>query len=64
VDRAGDTAPRADVEIGRRRTMNFPLWVLQVFAGLLCRASGVMQVFMFDKVSEEVPSLGALPRKA
>jgi len=44
--------------------MNFPLWVLQVFAGLLCRASGVMQVFMFDKVSEEVPSLGALPRKA
>jgi len=44
--------------------MNILLWVLQVPAALLYGASGVMQVFMFDKVSEEVPSLGALPRKA
>ena len=26
--------------------------------------SGVMKVFMFDKVSADVPSFGALPRKA
>src|SRR5881227_1674472 len=31
---------------------------------LLYGASGVMKVFMFDKVSQDVPSFGALPRKA
>ena len=36
--------------------------VLQVLAALLYGASGVMKVFMFDKVSEGVPSFGALPR--
>jgi hypothetical protein len=30
-------------------------------ATLLFDASGVMKVFMFDKVSEGVPSFGALP---
>ncbi len=44
--------------------MNILLWVLQVLAALLYGASGVMKVFMFDKVSEQVPSFGALPRQA
>ncbi len=44
--------------------MNIMLWVLQVLAALLYAASGVMKVFMFDKVSEGVPSFGALPREA
>jgi uncharacterized membrane protein YphA (DoxX/SURF4 family) len=44
--------------------MNILLWVLQVLAALLYAASGVMKVFMFDKVSVDVPSFGALPREA
>jgi len=44
--------------------MNILLWVLQVLAALLYGASGVMKVFMFDNVSEQVPSFGALPREA
>ena len=44
--------------------MNVLLWVLQILAALLYGASGVMKVFMFDKVSEGVPSFGALPREA
>ena len=44
--------------------MNILLWVLQVLAALLYGASGVMKVFMFDKISEQVPSFGALPRGA
>ncbi len=44
--------------------MNVLLWVLQVLAALLYAASGVMKVFMFDKVSKDVPSFGALPRGA
>jgi len=44
--------------------MNILLWVLQVLAALLYAASGVMKVFMFDKVSKDVPSFGALPRQA
>jgi hypothetical protein len=44
--------------------MNILLWVLQVLAALLYGASGVMKAFMFDKVSEGVPSFGALPRGA
>lgn len=44
--------------------MNILLWVLQVFGALLYGASGVMKVFMFDKVREGVPSFGALPREA
>ena len=44
--------------------MNILLWVLQVLAALLYGASGVMKVFLFDKVSEGVPSFGALPREA
>ena len=44
--------------------MNILLWVLQALAALLYGSSGVMKVFMFDKVSRDVPSFGALPRKA
>jgi uncharacterized membrane protein YphA (DoxX/SURF4 family) len=44
--------------------MNILLWVLQVLAALLYLASGIMKVFMLDKVSEGVPSFGALPREA
>ena len=44
--------------------MNILLWVLQALTALLFASSGVMKVFLFDKVSEDVPSFGALPRKA
>jgi uncharacterized membrane protein YphA (DoxX/SURF4 family) len=65
VDRAGRNRPaRADAETGKRHTMNILLWVLQVLAALLYGSSGVMKVFMFDKVSQDVPSFGAMPRKA
>ena len=43
--------------------MNILLWVLQVVAALVYAASGVMKVFMFDKISGDVPSFGALPRQ-
>jgi uncharacterized membrane protein YphA (DoxX/SURF4 family) len=44
--------------------MNILLWALQILTALLFGASGVMKVFMFDKVSKDVPSFGALPRNA
>lgn len=44
--------------------MSVLLWVLQVLAALVYGASGVMKVFLFDKVSADVPSFGALPRGA
>src|SRR5580704_9294296 len=44
--------------------MNILLWVLQVVAALLYGSSGVMKVFMFDKISHDVRSFGALPRGA
>jgi len=44
--------------------MNVVLWVLQVLAAVVYLSSGVMKVFMFDKVSADVPSFGALPRTA
>ena len=44
--------------------MNTFLWVLQIVGALLYASSGVMKVFMFDKVSQDVPSFGALPRPA
>ena len=44
--------------------MNILLWVLQGLAALLYAASGVMKVFMFDKITQDVPSFGALPRQA
>jgi uncharacterized membrane protein YphA (DoxX/SURF4 family) len=45
-------------------TMNILLWVLQILAALMYLASGVMKVFMFDKVSQDVPSFGAMSREA
>lgn len=42
--------------------MNTLLWVLQGLGALVYTASGVMKVFMFDKVSGDVPSFGALPK--
>lgn len=45
-------------------TMNILLWVLQGFGAVAYGASGVMKVFMFEKISHDVPSFGALPRKA
>jgi uncharacterized membrane protein len=44
--------------------MNILLWVFQVLAAILYTASGVMKAFMFDKVSRDVPSFGALPWEA
>ena len=44
--------------------MNILLWVLQFLAALLYGSSGVMKVFLFDKISQDVPSFGALPRGA
>ena len=44
--------------------MNTFLWVLQILAALVYGASGVMKVFMFDKISGDVKSFGALPRGA
>src|SRR3954453_13893504 len=44
--------------------MNTLLWLLQLLAALLYGASGVMKVFMFDKISKDVRSFGALPRRA
>ncbi|MEO8384593.1 MAG: DoxX family protein [Betaproteobacteria bacterium] len=43
--------------------MNILLWVLQVLAALMYGASGVMKIFMFDKISGDVPSFAALPRE-
>ena len=42
--------------------MHILLWVLQGLAALVYGASGVMKVFLFDKISGEVASFGALPR--
>jgi uncharacterized membrane protein YphA (DoxX/SURF4 family) len=44
--------------------MNVLLWLLQILAAILYVSSGVMKVFLFDTISEGVPSFGALPRKA
>jgi hypothetical protein len=44
--------------------MNALLWVLQALAALLYGASGVMKVFLFERISADVPSFGVLPRGA
>lgn len=44
--------------------MNTLLWTLQILAALLYASSGVMKVFMFEKISQDVVSFGALPREA
>lgn len=42
--------------------MHTTLWILQGLAALLYTMSGVMKVFLFDKISGDVPSFGALPK--
>ena len=37
---------------------------MQILAALLYAASGIMKVFMFEEISKDVPSFGALPRTA
>ena len=55
---------RSNLDANRgEEAMNSLLWVLQILAALLYGASGIMKVFLFDKVSGDVPSFGALPRK-
>src|ERR1043166_7423497 len=43
--------------------MNILLWILQVLAALLYGASGIMKIFMFEKISQDVRSFDALPRE-
>lgn len=43
--------------------MNLTLWILQAIAALMYTASGTMKVFMLEKISTDVPSFGALPKK-
>lgn len=43
--------------------MDILLWALQALAALVYTASGVMKVFMFDSVSKDVRSFGALPKR-
>ena len=47
----------------REVKMNILLWVFQVLTAILYAASGVMKVFMFDKIRGDVRSFGALPRQ-
>jgi uncharacterized membrane protein YphA (DoxX/SURF4 family) len=42
--------------------MNRLLWVLQLLAALVYTASGVTKVFLFEAMTADVPSFGALPR--
>ena len=44
--------------------MHILLWILQALTACMYVASGVMKAFLFDKVSGDVPSFGALPRGA
>lgn len=44
--------------------MHVVLWILQAITALLYAASGGMKVFMFERISADVPSFGALPREA
>ncbi len=52
----------AGVAAGRPPAMNALLWILQALTALVYGASGTMKVFMFEKISREVPTFGALPR--
>jgi uncharacterized membrane protein YphA (DoxX/SURF4 family) len=43
--------------------MNILLWALQILTAILYAASGVMKVFLFDKISKDVRSFAALSRQ-
>ena len=47
-----------DMETG----MNILFWVLQVLAALMYASSGIMKIFMFDSISQKIPSFGAMLR--
>src|SRR5690348_18407363 len=49
---------------GRSNYDEYSVVDLAGLTALLYGASGIMKVFMFDKVSKDVPSFGALPRRA
>jgi len=42
--------------------MNILLWILQGVTALVYAASGIMKVFMFEKISTQDRSFGALPK--
>jgi uncharacterized membrane protein len=44
--------------------MNIALRAMQALDALTLGTSGLMKVFMFDTISADVPSFGALPRPA
>ena len=44
--------------------MNILLWILQILAALAYSASGMMKIFMFERISTKVASFGALPQGA
>ncbi len=43
--------------------MNVLLWILQGLGAVMYGASGIMKVFMFDRISADVRSFDALPRR-
>src|ERR1700749_3337605 len=43
--------------------MNILFWVVQILASFLYATSGFMKVFMFHKISQDVPSFDALPQR-
>ena len=47
---------------GTTHAMNILLWILQILTALLYSASGIMKIFMFDKISADQPSFAVLPR--
>jgi uncharacterized membrane protein YphA (DoxX/SURF4 family) len=49
--------------VRRVELMNIVLWILQVLAALIYGASGFMKIFMFEEISTEVQSFGALPKE-
>lgn len=48
----------------RRNAIEHPVVGAQILGTFAYGASGVMKIFLFDKVSADVPSFGALPREA
>lgn len=60
-DAASSVDERLSTKPGRR-VMNVLLWILQILAALVYGSSGVMKVFLFDEISRDVPTFGAMPR--
>lgn len=60
----GNIRPRGTPLAQDKHTVNILLWVVQVLVAFLYAASGFMKIFMFDKISADVRSFGAMPREA